>query len=76
MSKSFYAAENHYGSETDLGFSNTWYVIEFISKLARDEFVSASAKRSTRAITAAEIKGYGGAVSFRQSASGELEQIW
>ena len=75
MSKSFYAAENHYGSETDLGFANTWYVIEFISKLARDELVSASAKRSTRAIKAAEIKAYG-AVSFRQSASGELEQIW
>lgn len=75
MSKSFYAADNSYGSETDLGFSNTWYVIEFPSKAARDEFVSASSKRSTRAIKAAEIKAYG-SVSFRQSASGELEQIW
>jgi hypothetical protein len=75
MAKSFYAADNSYGSETDLGFSNTWHVIEFASKAARDEFVSASTKRSTRAIKAAEIKEYG-AVSFRQSASGELEQIW
>lgn len=75
MSKSFYAADNSYGSETDIGFSNTWYVIRFASKAARDELVSASTKRSTRVIKAAEINAYGG-VSFRQSASGELEQIW
>jgi hypothetical protein len=75
MTKSFYAADNHYGTETDVGFFNTWFAIEFPSKAARDEFVSTSTKRSTRAIKAAEIKSYGG-VSFRQSASGVLEQIW
>lgn len=75
MSKSYYAADNHYGSETDLGFSNTWYVIAFPSAKARDAFVSGSGRRSTRSIKASEISGYG-SVSFRQAANGELEQVW
>lgn len=75
MSKSYYAADNHYGSETDLGFSNTWYVIAFPSAQARDEFVANSSRRSTRSIMASETKGYG-TVSFRQTADGKIEQTW
>lgn len=74
MSKNYYAADNFYGSETDLGFSNTWYVIAFPDAKARDEFVASSRRRSTRSIKASEISGYG-SVAFRQGANGELEQV-
>jgi hypothetical protein len=74
MSKTYYAADNEYGNEFDCGFSNTWYVIAFTSKKARDEYVRTSKAKSTRAIKAREIKKYG-RVSFRQLPDGELEPV-
>jgi hypothetical protein len=68
----YYAADNHYGSETDIGFANTWYVISFASKVARDAYVANSNKRSTRAIKAREVRQYGG-VSRRMSADGIID---
>jgi len=59
MSKQYYAADNHYGNESSIGFANTWYVLAFASKAARDDFVDGSDKASTRAIKASEIKQYG-----------------
>jgi len=37
--KRYYAADNYYGNETSTGFYNTWRVIAFSSKAARDAWV-------------------------------------
>ena len=58
--KHFYAAINTYGSETDIGFSNTWGVLSFPSKKERDEFVSElkDVNISVRPILSSYIKTY------------------
>ena len=73
--RTYYAADNHYGSETDLGFANTWYVISFASKAARDAYVANSEKRSTRAIRAGEVRQYG-EVSRRMGADGIIDHAY
>lgn len=54
----FYAATNSYASATDVGFSNTWNVLAFDSKTARDAFVESSNDLATRAITKREVTKY------------------
>jgi len=54
----YYAADNYYGSETSVGFANTWYVLAFRSKKERDDYVSASHNLSARAIKSSEVKKY------------------
>lgn len=56
----FYVAENHYSSETSIGFANTWYVVGFATRAARDAHVAQAKDMATRAIKAAEIRLYGG----------------
>jgi hypothetical protein len=57
MSRKYYAADNSYGSETSIGFSNTWGVCAFSNKKDRDNYVSRG-DLSTRAIKKTEIKDY------------------
>lgn len=57
----YYAANNSYGSETSVGFANTWGVKVFASKKDRDEFVR-NGDLSARAIKKTEIGRYLGAV--------------
>jgi hypothetical protein len=38
-SKRYFAADNTYASDTSTGFANTWYVLAFNSRAARDEWV-------------------------------------
>jgi len=56
----YYAATNRYGSETDIGFCNTWNVLAFDSRKSRDEYVDkfSQRNRSVRPITRKEIKIY------------------
>ena len=60
MSKStkFYAATNSYGTESSIGFTNTWNVYAFNSKELRNEYVEQSTDISTRAIPKREIGEY------------------
>jgi len=53
-----FAANNHYGSETDRGFANTWYVIAFESKAARDEYIEQSKSLAATAITRREVSAH------------------
>lgn len=53
----YYAADNLYGSDTSIGFTNTWRVMVFSSKAARDDFVE-NGNRSTRSIKRREIGQY------------------
>jgi hypothetical protein len=46
----FYAADNHYGSDTSTGFANTWYVLAFADKNSRNEYVDHRPNLSARAI--------------------------
>lgn len=71
----FYAADNHYGSQTDLGFANTWYVVAFLTKASRDAYVEASDRLSTRAIKAREVKKYGG-IAFKCAVDGVLDHAY
>lgn len=55
MSKTYYAQVNAYGSETDIGFANTWSVLAFDSASLRDAWVlSMGCRLDVQAITAAE----------------------
>lgn len=54
----FYAAINTYASETDTGFSNTWGVLAFSTRAARDAYVESAIDLATRAITRREISNY------------------
>lgn len=56
----YYAAKNHYSTETSVGFSNTWYVLGFAKRAMRDAHVKAATDMATRAIKAKEITTYGG----------------
>lgn len=54
----FYAANNQYGSDTDIGFSNTWYALAFSSKNARDTYVASNRSLAARKITRKELSRY------------------
>ncbi len=54
----FYAAINSYASETDIGFANTWGVLAFSTRAARDAYVESAIDLATRAITRREISNY------------------
>ena len=54
----FFAAVNGYASETDIGFANTWGVLAFDSRKARDAFVDNDMHLATRAIARSEIARY------------------
>lgn len=56
----FYAAKNLYSSPTNIGFCNTWIVIGFPTRTSRDAFVQKCPNLATRAITANDIKKFGG----------------
>jgi len=58
MSKKYYAAVNQYGSPTSLGFANTWDVLVFNGRLARDAYVDAADDLATRAIARVEVIAY------------------
>ena len=51
--KRFFAALNHYGDKSSVGFANTWEVFAFDSRQARDRFVAESGKTN---ISAKEIR--------------------
>lgn len=54
----FYAAINSYSSETSIGFTNTWEVLAFESKVDRDNYVANSNDLATRSIYRHEIGRY------------------
>jgi len=72
MTNKFYAADNSYGSETDIGFSNTWYVVSFDTKELRDAFVNKSNRCSTRSIKSVDVKRFGG-VQLHLTSTGDFE---
>lgn len=41
----FYAQYNVFGSDTDMGFANTWQVVGFATRKARDSWVAQHAGR-------------------------------
>ena len=45
----FFAKDNHYGSQTSEGFGNTYYVLAFDSKAARDAYVESRREQSIAA---------------------------
>lgn len=54
----WYAAQNSYASECSSGFGNTWHVIVFDSKKARDNFVDSDYRVNTHSITKKEVTSY------------------
>lgn len=54
----YYAVNNTYSTESSLGFTNTWFVLVFDSKTARDEYVANSPRLAARAIKRTEIGEY------------------
>ena len=60
MFKMFYIVKNSYSTPTSIGFSNTWYVVGFPSRAARDAHVFECPNLATKAIRASEIRKYGG----------------
>ena len=75
----FFAARNQYGSDTSVGFNNTWDVLCFPSRAARDRFVDDnSSDMSVRAITKKEVTLYltmGGQDGVKPF-SGDFWAIW
>jgi hypothetical protein len=55
----FYAAVNSYGTETSVGFANTWRALGFKTRQMRDAFVGRAKDMATRPIKAAELGTYG-----------------
>jgi len=53
----YYAANNSYGSDTSIGFANTWNVLVFDTKESRDAYVD-DGNLSTRAIRRDEVTKY------------------
>jgi hypothetical protein len=54
----FYAAINTYATETDMGFSNTWGVLAFETRAARDAYIDSADDLATRAITRRAVTQY------------------
>lgn len=54
----YYAATNSYADDFSVGFSNTWNVMAFDSKAARDAFVASRTDAATRAIPKREVTKY------------------
>ena len=58
----YYAQFNSFGSDTDVGFSNTWQVVSFGNKSARDAWVKMNAdRRDIAAISRSEALKMAGA---------------
>ena len=68
----YFAAENSYGSPSSTGFSNTWEVLAFDSKLNRDNWVDSRKTLSARAIARKDIHKY---VDAPRPFSGEFRGI-
>ena len=58
----FYAAINSYATETSTGFSNTWGVLAFETKAARDSYIADASDLATRSIARKEIGKYLGEI--------------
>lgn len=56
----FYAAKNYYSSPTSVGFANTWYVVGFADRAARDAHVADCFDMATQPIKATQISQFGG----------------
>ena len=56
--KYYYATKNLYGSDTSVGFANTWTVLVFTDKTSRDKYIDSSNDMSVNAINKADIKKY------------------
>lgn len=54
----YYAADNHYSTETNLGHSNTWFVLAFDNRKNRDAWVRQAPGRAARQITRHDIPKY------------------
>lgn len=56
----YYAADNLYGSPTDIGFSNTWRVWVFLTRESRNKWVKEkeSGNKSVRSIIRKDIPLY------------------
>lgn len=54
----YYAANNYYGSPTATGFANTWFVLAFSTRVARDHYVQESGALPCRAIRREEVSRY------------------
>ncbi len=54
----YYAAINGYASDSDVGFANTWGILAFETRTARDDYVNQAPDLATRAIKRAEISRY------------------
>jgi hypothetical protein len=57
----YYAAENTYGSLSDIGFANTWYVVAFDSARNRNAWIESRDTLSAKAITRKEVTRYASA---------------
>ena len=58
MTKHYFARTNAYGSDTSVGFANTFSALVFRSKTARDEYVAknADANLAVKSITAKDAR--------------------
>ena len=56
--RNYFAADNTHGSRSSVGFANTWYVLVFDSKSARDDYVAGSDNISARKIKRREVTHY------------------
>ena len=54
----YYAVSNQYGSSTSHGFCNTWNILVFSSKKARDNYVDQSPNITTQSIKRSELSLY------------------
>ena len=54
----FYAAINAHSTPDSIGFANTWTVVVFNNREARDEYVKDSDSVATRAINRSEVTKY------------------
>jgi len=56
----FYLAKNYYSTPTSIGFANTWYVVGFPTRAARDAHVLKCPNLATQAIKANDLRKFGG----------------
>lgn len=54
----YYAANNQYATDTSVGFGNTWYVLAFVDKKSRDQYVKDAKGLAVCAINRKDIPGY------------------
>ena len=54
----YYAAINTYSTETSVGFANTWGVLVFRDRTARDTYVAEDTRIATKAISRKDVPYY------------------